>query len=417
MHELNTPPVSLSISRAVSALGAGPLEESALVRHVAPLFSRVLAREEIYLANHSLGRPLDQTRDDVLEALDLWYSDMDRAWEAWLGEQSHMRARLALLLGLSRADAVVPKTSAGQGLRAVLNALPAPCPTVVATRGEFDSIDFILKTYQLRGRAEVNFVEPRAGDSFDPADVLAQISPDTDLVVVSSVFYASGRVMEGLAEIIAEAHRHGAVVLLDTYHALGVMPVAMEALGADFAIGGSYKYLRGGTGACFLAVHPRHLDPSGVARSGLRTLDTGWFAKRDTFKYQRPETPELSAGGDAWLESTPPVLIPYQCRAGLQLTLALGVERLRAYTLGQLAFFGAALRDGGVPFVGGDERHGAFLRVPTRDTGAFVARLKDRGLNADARLGHVRFCPDILTTRDELGRAASIIAQVSRDLR
>ncbi len=413
---MQEPPISLSISRAAAALGSGPLEESALVRHVAPLFSRVLAREEIYLANHSLGRPLDQTRDDVLEALDLWYTDMDGAWEAWLGEQSHMRARLARLLGLSRPDAVVPKTSAGQGLRAVLNAIPSPCPTVVATRGEFDSIDFILKTYQLRGRAEVNFVEPHAGEAFDAADVLAQIDADTDLVVVSSVFYASGRVMAGIPEIIAEAHRHGAIVMIDTYHALGVMPVAMETLGADFAIGGSYKYLRGGTGACFLAIHPRHLDPSGVARSGLRTLDTGWFAKRDTFRYQRPETPELSAGGDAWLESTPPALIPYQCRAGLQLTLALGVERLRAYSLGQLGFLASSLREAGVPVAGADESHGAFLRVPSRDTGAFVSRLKDRGVNADARLGHVRFCPDVLTTRAEMQRAVAIIAQTQREI-
>ena len=53
-----TVPVSGSqlVGTAVAALGAGPLDEAALQRHVAPLFARMRAAspERIYLANHSL---------------------------------------------------------------------------------------------------------------------------------------------------------------------------------------------------------------------------------------------------------------------------------------------------------------------------------------------------------------------------
>jgi kynureninase len=73
-----------TIHDAVAALGPGPLTEDGLREHIAPLFSRALAgdkaRDEIYLANHSLGRPLDRTADDIAGALDLWYSGMDGAW-------------------------------------------------------------------------------------------------------------------------------------------------------------------------------------------------------------------------------------------------------------------------------------------------------------------------------------------------
>ena len=99
-------------------------------------------------------------------------------------------------------------------------------------------------------------------------------------------------------------------MLLDVYHSLGVLPVDVRRLDVDFAVGGSYKYLRGGPGACFLYLAPRHLD------GRLRTLDIGWFAKRDPFAYRRPDPPELAEGGDAFLESTPPVLTLYQARAG-----------------------------------------------------------------------------------------------------
>ena len=69
----------------------------------------------------------------------------------------------------------------------------------------------------------------------------------------------------------------------------------------------------------------------------LRTPDTGWFAKKDMFTYARPEPPEFGPGGDAWLESTPPVLAPIQALAGLELTLELGVERIREHNLEQKA--------------------------------------------------------------------------------
>jgi hypothetical protein len=190
------PPISLSISRAASALGSGPLEESSLGKHVAPLFSRVLGRQEIYLANHSLGRPLDQTRDDVLEALDLWYSDMDRGWEAWLGEQSHMRARLALLLGLSRPDAVVPKTSAGQGLRAVHErAVVLALPQASRTQVEVGRSHGLGLDREARGQvAHAPGAVDRAGEvariavdqpgvGAGPEDGLAVAQPFVDLVL------------------------------------------------------------------------------------------------------------------------------------------------------------------------------------------------------------------------------------------
>src|SRR5947209_19789044 len=98
-----------------------------------PRFSRVMARDEIYLANHSLGRPLDRMSSDVANALDLWYSRMDDAWDPWLAELNLWRSNVANLIGLSRPDGIVPKTAAGQGLRAVLNAFPHERPIPIVT--------------------------------------------------------------------------------------------------------------------------------------------------------------------------------------------------------------------------------------------------------------------------------------------
>lgn len=376
------------------------LNEPLLQEKVWPQFSRVRLRKEIYLANHSLGRPPDQAEKDVAKAMGLWYQDMDGAWTDWLAAMTWFREKTAELIG---GEYVVPKTSAGQGLRAVLNALPIDKIHVVTTTEEFDSIDFILRAYEEGERASVRWISPSQGFLFDTADLLAAIDETTDLVVISQVIYSTGQIIDDLMEIIRRAHSVGALVLVDVYHAAGVIPLDMFSLNADFMIGGSYKYLRGGPGACWLAVHPRNM--------GLKTLDTGWFAKEDPMSFGRVNEPKR---GDAWMESTPSIFPFYQSRAGLQFTLGLGVANIREYSLKQQAMLREAFRENGVEcFEPKDpQRFGAFSLVPCEDAQNIVKCLKEAGVNVDARGNNIRFCPDVLNSEDELNEAARILGNV-----
>lgn len=372
-------------------MSAPKFTEERLRREVWPRFSRVLSRQEIYLANHSLGRPPDRMADDVRGAMDAWYRDMDGAWQHWLSARQKFRSLTAKLVNASRADCIVPKSSAGQGLRAVLNAL-AGKPRVVTSDGEFDSIDFILRVYREKGRIDLKIVPWQA------------LSPEgADLVVLSSVMFRSGEIVPNLSKLIRNARNAGALVLLDVYHHAGVLPLDLAGLDADFAIGGSYKYTRGGPGACWLYVRP------GLAET-MRTLDTGWFAKKDVFAYARPEPPEFGPGGDAWLESTPPVLAPFQALAGLEFTLQMGVERLRAHNLAQKQALALMLHERDVEASGVGEDYGAFLTIRTAQASAVATRLQQRRVRTDARGEYLRLCPDLLNSDSELERAAEIIA-------
>ena len=82
------------IEAAVAAMPPGPLVEAPLQACVAPLFARhrEATPERIYLANHSLGRPLDATADDVREGLAAWYAQQGDAWTAWAAEMGAYRA-------------------------------------------------------------------------------------------------------------------------------------------------------------------------------------------------------------------------------------------------------------------------------------------------------------------------------------
>ena len=396
----------MSLARTIASVGTGVLTEDVLRLHVFPLFSKTLSVPGIYLANHSLGRPLDRTEADLSEGFRLWQTRLGDAWDQWLEEEQGHRSRLAQLIGASRFDCIVPKTSAGQGLRAVLNALPG-VPRVVSTTGEFDSIDVILKQYAAVGKINVQFVACEASDGgIDLSKLREKISGGADLVIISQVMFMTGRVVPHLELLAEHCHQVGARLLVDAYHSVGVFPVDVTVMNADFMIGGSYKYLRGGPGAAFLYVSPDALS------SGLKPIDIGWFAKDHPFLYERPDPPRFAGGGSAFLESTPPVLTYYQARAGQELTLQLGVDRIRAYNLDRLSRLKRYLSDFGVQSEGADEGHGGFLTIENSEAVSLSKALEGRGITTDARGRWLRLSPDYLTPDSALHEVAAALASI-----
>ncbi|HEY4008663.1 MAG TPA: aminotransferase class V-fold PLP-dependent enzyme [Acidobacteriaceae bacterium] len=396
----------MSLPEAIAALGPGALTEEALRAHIFPLFSRTLEAPGIYLENHSLGRPLDQTEEDLREAAQLWQTKLGAAWTEWTQAERDHRERIAQIINAPRPDCIIPKVSAGQGLRTVLNALPGT-PRVIATTAEFDSVDVILKQYAAAARIHLQLISVHEPDNtLNLTPLEDAIAAGTDLVIVPHVFFMTSQIIPGLDRLARHCHAHKARLLVDAYHSIGVFPVDIAAIQADFAIGGSYKYLRGGPGAGFLYLSPETLN------SGLHPLDIGWFAKEQVFGFDRPNPPRFAPGGDAFLESTPAVFTYYQARAGQQFTLALGVDRIRAYTLDRLQRLKRYLAEIGISAHGADEAHGAFLTVHHPDARAIVGRLHERGVHTDARPATIRLGPDLLSTDAELRQAAQIVGDV-----
>ncbi len=386
-----------------------PITEAWVDANIRPQFSKTSLRQEIYLANHSLGRPLDVMQHDVAEALNAWYQDMDEAWDLWFAEFQRFESSIKSLIEWPDQGAVVPKSNVGQGLRAILNSMPERQLHVIATRGEFDSVDFILKAYQAKGRIRVTWLEPLPGPipTYSAESYLQAIQAGpVDLVVISVVLFATGQVMPELSKVVNAAKENGARVMLDTYHSAGIVP--FDTAGADFAVGGCYKYLRGGPGACWLAIHPDRLAD--------KTLDTGWFAKYEPFSYRRAETDDRAEGGMGWWESTPPVLPVFQARAGLAFTLGQSVVRLREFNLHQLS----QIRERLAPFGGFTPEDagawGGYALLPHPEAGSITKVLKAHGVNTDSRHGFVRFGPDLLNTEAEFDQLGSKLEQAMKEV-
>ncbi len=379
---------------------------------IADYFSQASRFSKIYLANHSLGRPLDQMVENISEYCSLWFSDMDEAWTPWMAAMKDYRVQIAKLLNNVPEGYIIPKTSAGQGLRAVLNSFDRSQPiNIVTTSLEFDSIDTILRIYMGRKLAHVTFVEPsqivNGVAHFSGQEIIQSITSETDLVIFSAVNFTTGQIMPMQSEIVEYAHKNGAYVLADTYHSFGVLPEPCHPM-VDFAIGGSYKYVHGGAGSCWLYVCPEIADDPAIS-----TLDIGWFAKVSTFGYQRNDVPKLAQGGRGWWESTPPVITIYQALAGLTFLNEIGIDRLRATSLNDLELLRASLESKGLPvFIPANPSDfGAFALLPCKNSEAVVSHLKDNNITVDARGNSVRICPDLLNTKKDFDTLAEVLSQ------
>lgn len=394
--------------------GMTSLTEALVQRHLAPLFSRALSRDRIYLMTHSLGRPLDRMAEDVREAVDLWYSRLGSNWDDWLPARDHYRSLVACLLDSPHLDNILPMPSAGEGLRVVLNAITVEQKTpleVLTTTGEFHSIQVVLEQYAAAGRIVVKHILPDAEGYFALQSLMDAVTPQTGLVVISQVMFQTGQRLMDLDQLADACYAKGARLLVDAYHSVGAMPVDVRRMRTDFLIGGCYKYLRGGPGAAFLYLSPE------VLKSGLVPLDAGWFALRHDRAPEDFSRSALLAGGDAFLQDTPDVLPWFQARSGLEFTLEVGVSRLRAYSLEQLRFLRSTLEDAGVSHVlGADEAHGAFLVVRHAKAVLLAEALREQKILVNARGNCLRLCPDCLTRQDELLQAAEAVHTLLKEI-
>jgi kynureninase len=158
------------------------------------------------------------------------------------------------------------------------------------------------------------------GISADSGALFAAIDEDTCLVTLSHVVFKSGYLYDAAA-VTERAHAVGALVLWDLSHSVGAAPVELDRWGADLAVGCTYKYLNGGPGSpAFLYVR-RDLQES------VHSPIWGWHGQRQPFAFELNYTP--AKGVSRFLAGTPPILSLLALEPALDLTLQVGMDRIR----------------------------------------------------------------------------------------
>lgn len=155
--------------------------------------------------------------------------------------------------------------TAGERLAFVENATAGA--NAVLRSLEFRPGDVILTTDHVYNaiRQTLRFVTARSGASFielevglplpDPAEIAARfesaLTPAVKLLVIDHLASASAAIMP-VAEIVALAKARGIPVLVDGAHTPGMLPLAVDGLGATWFVGNCHKWLMAPKGAGFI---------------------------------------------------------------------------------------------------------------------------------------------------------------------
>ena len=282
-----------------------------------------------YLVSNSLGAMPRAVPDRLAEYVDQWAELGVRAWShGWWSMPVDVGNEIAPLLGAAAGEVVmVPNVTIGQAT--VLSSLEytAPRDTIVMTELDFPSVRYVYDRLARRLGARIVVVPSDDGISIDTDRLLAAVDERTRLVAISHVLFRSAFIMDAPA-VCRRAHEVGALVSLDAFHSLGVLPVDVHGWGVDFLTGGVLKWLCGGPGGCFLYVAPS-------IRASHAPALTGWQAHARPFEFETEM--EYASGAFRWLTGTPVIPALFAAMEGPRIVRRAGIEQIRAKSIRQTA--------------------------------------------------------------------------------
>ncbi|WP_205786747.1 kynureninase [Specibacter cremeus] len=303
---------------------------------LAPFRAKFLLPEGvIYLDGNSLGpRPVGALERAQAVVADEWGTGLIRSWNTagWFELPGRLGDKLAGLLGGRAGECVVTDTTSLNLFKALASALRIqqadhPGKRVIVTERD----NFPTDIYIAEGLADfLNSVAAETGTRYEvrlideevPLD--RALGGDVAVVALSHVNYRTGAMWD-MAQVTAQAHAHGALVIWDLAHAAGAVPVDLNDAGADYAVGCTYKYLNGGPGSpAFIWVDARHQDRFWQPLSG-------WWSHERPFAMADSYTPADSI--DRFLCGTQPITSLAMVETGLDIMLAADAGAVRAKSL------------------------------------------------------------------------------------
>jgi len=360
-----------------------------------------------YLVSNSLGAMPRAVPEKLSEYTEAWAQYGVRAWaREWWSMPGSVGDVIAPLIGAAAGTVVmVPNVSLAQAT--ILSSIEyrAPRNRIVMTALDFPSVRYVYDALARRLGAEIVVVPSDDGISIDEDRICAAIDERTALVAISHVFFKSAWIVDA-ERIVRHAHDAGALVSLDAFHSVGVMPVDVTASGADFLTGGVLKWLCGGPGGCFTYARP-------ATTAGLEPALTGWLAHARPFAFE-PEM-EYTAGAYRWLGGTPAIPSIYAAVEGPRIIQRAGIDAIRQKSMRQTARLLELADARGFRCHAPREpaRRGGTVALDVPQAYEVAQSLLDRDILVDFRPGAgIRIAPHFYTRDEEIEDAVAAIDEI-----
>ena len=367
-------------------------------------------RERLYFASQCMGPFLADGQRDLEEYIATRQLH-SRALGAWLERIEEVTRLVEQLLGApSGSVALRDSATACQAAIAASLSPSGKRNRIVVSALDFHSSLHLWVAQEQRG-FEIVVVPPAAdGFSVRPEDVVSRIDERVAAVAISMVSRNSA--LLDVRNIIAAARTYGALSILDAYQAIGVVPLDVQALGADVVVGGTHKWLSGETGLSFMFVRPELAER-------LYPGYPGWFGHSEihAFVHTHAFIDRFAPmpGARRFQQGTPAMAPIYGARAGLKFVLEVGAAAMRERNsvlterlFEQCLAAGFEVRS---PRAGTDRAGGICVGLP--DPEAAVEALAAEGIDVDQRRQTLlRIAPHPCATVEECDRVVATLRRV-----
>jgi len=235
--------------------------------------------DTVYLDGNSLGvMPLAaiDRMNDVLKRE--WAEDLIRSWNDnhWFEAPLRIGDKIAQLIGADDGEVIATDSVSINLFKLMVAALNMQKGTgrkvILSEAGNFPTDLYMMEGLKSMLGDQVELV------IVDRDHIEESINEDVAVVLLTDVHYKTGHLLNKKS-LTERAHKKGALVIWDLCHSAGALPVDLNGISADMAVGCGYKYLNGGPGApAFLFVAKRH-------QAKLQQPLSGWWGHARPFAF------------------------------------------------------------------------------------------------------------------------------------
>jgi selenocysteine lyase/cysteine desulfurase len=350
-----------------------------------PIFER-----KIYLNSCSQGALSLDVQAGMENYIAGWH-EQGSPWELWVEKYEAARIAFAQFINAS-PDEVAIVTSASAGINAVASALDfRERNKVVMGEFEFPTMGHVWLGQRPRG-ADVRFVNAE-GDRIPMVNYERAIDRKTLIVPITHVCFKNG-FRSDVSAIVRIAHEAGALAMLDDYQDCGTRRVDVKALGVDFFVTGTLKYLLGPPGLAFMYVRRELVER-------LTPTVTGWFAQKNPFAFD-PKVIDLSPTARRFESGSPSVPNVYAAVPGFQLLQRLGMENVAGHVAKLTQSLLALARQLGIRVKTPCDSVGPLVVLQAKDSDELVRKLAERDIVASNRHDGLRIALHVYNTADDV---------------
>ncbi|PAF08896.1 kynureninase [Shouchella clausii] len=382
--------------------------------------------DSIYLDGNSLGLLSTRAEQSLLDVLDSWKQYGIDGWtkgkHPWFYLSESLGEKMAFLVG-AKAEEVIVTGSTTTNLHQLVSSFFRP--EGKKTKILADELNFPSDIYALKSQLHLQGFDPEEhliqvksdnGHLLNEEDIIAEMKEDIALIVLPSVLYRSGQILD-MERLTSAAHQRNILIGFDLCHSIGAIPHQLGKWDVDFAFWCTYKHVNGGPGSvAALFVNEKHFGRS----PGL----AGWFSsnKQKQFDMEHTLTPAEHAG--AFQIGTPHIFSIAPLIGSLAIFAEAGIDQIRKKSLKltdyMMTLIEHELSDYQFTIQNPrDERRGAHLYIEHDEAARICKALKEENVIPDFRSPKgIRLAPVALyNTFEEVWNTIQVLKFIMKEER